>query len=185
MIVVTITGIFMVINYLLIYTLGFIYISNSGSANAQPPWMFLPLGILLECWIEHVSFGLIYVMFTFPTSIFYRGVPGFATDCPCGVWCRGLNHFLVTIHNSNWINIGYIARARVIQYQFNVRWAECLLIIGRGCFSPGFSWILDSLIGLWTGIRSVGFWVPETPGFVSWPRQMFPLPGHIIINKIA
>ena len=29
-------------------------------------------------------------MFTFPTRIFYRRVPGFATDCPCGVWCRGL-----------------------------------------------------------------------------------------------
>ena len=28
---------------------------------------------------------------TFPTRTFYRGVPGFATDCPCGVWCRGLN----------------------------------------------------------------------------------------------
>ena len=31
-----------------------------------------------------------YVMFTFPTRIFYRAVPGFATDCLCGVWCRGL-----------------------------------------------------------------------------------------------
>ena len=29
-------------------------------------------------------------MFTFPTRIFYRGVAGFATDCPCSVWCRGL-----------------------------------------------------------------------------------------------
>ena len=28
------------------------------------------------------------VMFTSPTMIFYRGVPGFATDCPCGVWCH-------------------------------------------------------------------------------------------------
>ena len=28
--------------------------------------------------------------FTLSTKIFYRGVPGFATDCPCGVWCRGL-----------------------------------------------------------------------------------------------
>ena len=54
------------------------------------PWMFLPLDILLEYWIEHVAFGLVYVMFTFPTRIFYRGVPGFATDCPCGVWCCGL-----------------------------------------------------------------------------------------------
>ena len=32
----------------------------------------------------------LYVMFTFLTRIFYRGVPGFATDCPWGVWCRGL-----------------------------------------------------------------------------------------------
>ena len=34
MIVVTITGIFMAINHLLIYTLGFLYIGNSGSVNA-------------------------------------------------------------------------------------------------------------------------------------------------------
>ena len=27
--------------------------------------MFLPLDILFEYWIEHVSFGLLYVMFTF------------------------------------------------------------------------------------------------------------------------
>ena len=81
MIVVTITGIFMAINYLLIYTLGFLYISNSGSANAQlPAWMFLPLDILLEYWIEHLSLRLFYVMFTFPTRIFCRGVPVFATD---------------------------------------------------------------------------------------------------------
>ena len=37
MIVVTIIGIFMAIDYLLIYTLGFLYISNSGFANAQLP----------------------------------------------------------------------------------------------------------------------------------------------------
>ena len=30
----------MAINYLLIYTLGFLYISNSGSANAQIPGCF-------------------------------------------------------------------------------------------------------------------------------------------------
>ena len=40
--------------------------------------------------IGHIFFGLLYVMFTFPTRIIYRGVPGFATDCPSGVWCRGL-----------------------------------------------------------------------------------------------
>ena len=89
MTVVTIIGIFMTINYLFIYTLGFLYISSSGSANAQlhgcfRPWTF---SFLL---IEHISFGLLYVMFTFPTRILYRGVPGFATDCLCGVCCRGL-----------------------------------------------------------------------------------------------
>ena len=40
MIVVTIIGIFMAINYLLIYTLGFLYISSSGSASAQLPGCF-------------------------------------------------------------------------------------------------------------------------------------------------
>ena len=59
--------------------------------------MLPPLDILLEYWIEHVSFGLLYVMFTFPTRIFYRGVPGFATDCPCGVWCRGLTTCLLYV----------------------------------------------------------------------------------------
>ena len=57
-------------------------------------WMFLPLDILLEYWMEHVSFGLIYVMFTFPTRIFYKGVRGLAPDCPCGVWCRGLTTYV-------------------------------------------------------------------------------------------
>ena len=32
--------------------------------------------------------------FTIPTRIFYRGVPAFATDCPCGGWCRGLTTYL-------------------------------------------------------------------------------------------
>ena len=57
------------------------------------PWMFPPLDILHEYWIEHVSFGLLYVMFTFPTRIFYRVAPGFTTDCPRGVWCRGLTTY--------------------------------------------------------------------------------------------
>ena len=40
MIVVTITEIFMANNYFLNYTLGFIYLSSSGSANAQLPGWF-------------------------------------------------------------------------------------------------------------------------------------------------
>ena len=46
--------------------------------------------IIIEYRIEYVTYRLLYVIFTSPTRIFYRGVPGFATDCPCGVWCRGL-----------------------------------------------------------------------------------------------
>ena len=42
MIVVTIIGIFMAINYLLIYTSGFLYISSFASANAQLPGCFRP-----------------------------------------------------------------------------------------------------------------------------------------------
>ena len=48
------------------------------------PGMFAPLDILLDYLIEHVASGFRYVMFTFPTRVFFRGIPGFATDCPCG-----------------------------------------------------------------------------------------------------
>ena len=74
------------------------------------PWMFPPLNILLEYWIEYVTFGLLYVIFTFPTRIFYRGVPGFATDRPCGVWCRGLTTCLLYVGplfgNLVWMIVG-------------------------------------------------------------------------------
>ena len=59
--------------------------------------MFLPLDILFEYWIENVTFGLQYVMFRFPTRIFYKRVSGFATECPCGVWCRGLTTGLLYV----------------------------------------------------------------------------------------
>ena len=43
------------------------------------------LDIPFDYWIEHVTFGLPYVMFRFSSRMLYRGVPGFATDCPCDV----------------------------------------------------------------------------------------------------
>ena len=42
MIVVTVIRIFMAINYFLNYTLGFLYLNSSGSANAQLPGCFRP-----------------------------------------------------------------------------------------------------------------------------------------------
>ena len=65
--------------------------------KCTPPWMFLPLDIPSEYRPEHVTFGLLCVIFKFPSRIFYRRVPGFATDCPCGVWCRGLTTCLLYV----------------------------------------------------------------------------------------
>ena len=31
---------------------------------------------------------IVCIKFILPTRIYYRGVSGFKTDCPCGVWCR-------------------------------------------------------------------------------------------------
>ena len=65
--------------------------------KCTPPWMFLPLDIPSEYRPEHVTFGLPCVIFKFPSRIFCRRVPGFATDCPCGVWCRGLTTCLLYV----------------------------------------------------------------------------------------
>ena len=45
-----------------------------------------------------------------------------------------------------------------------VRWAECSLVIGTGCWVQVFSLILDSSVGLWVGIQSAG-------EYVSWDFQ--------------
>ena len=45
------------------------------------------------CWDIHT--GPLYVTSTYSYWIFCRGVSGFATDCPCGAWCRGLTACLL------------------------------------------------------------------------------------------
>ena len=77
-----------------------------------PPWMFLPLDLIFDYWIEHVTFGLVCVRFIFSTRIYYRGVPDLATDCPCGVWCHGfitgscmLVHVLEIYSCSGFVNL--------------------------------------------------------------------------------
>ena len=64
-------------------------------------WLSLPefpdvsaLDILLEYSVEHVTFGLLYVIFTFSTRIFYKGVLGFATE---ENRCRGLTTCLLYV----------------------------------------------------------------------------------------
>ena len=56
----------------------------------------------------------IYVTSSYPTWIFCRGVSGFATDCPCDVWCRGLTTCL--------LHVGPSFGNRFL----NTSWAVCL-----------------------------------------------------------
>ena len=65
--------------------------------NTSPPRMFLSLDLLWEYRIQHGAYGPLYVTSSYSTWIFCRGVSGFATDCPCGVWCRGLTTCLLHV----------------------------------------------------------------------------------------
>ena len=94
MIALTIIGIFLATNYSLNCTLDFLYLSSSGSAYAQLPGCFRSWTLP---WILDGTCYLLYVMFAFPTRIYYRGVPGLATDCPYSVWCRGLTTYLLYV----------------------------------------------------------------------------------------
>ena len=65
--------------------------------------MFLDL--LSEYRIQHGADWPLYVTSSYSTWIFCRGVSGFATDCPCGVWCRELTTCLLHVGPpfGNWI----------------------------------------------------------------------------------
>ena len=58
--------------------------------NPSHPRMFLSLDLLSEYRIQHGAIGPLYVTSSYSTWIICKGVSGFATDCPCDVWCRGL-----------------------------------------------------------------------------------------------
>ena len=62
------------------------------------PGCFCPWTLILwEYRIQHGANGPLYVTSNYWTWIFCRGVSGFATDCPCGVWCRGLTTCLLHV----------------------------------------------------------------------------------------
>ena len=61
--------------------------------NPSPPKMFLSLDLLSEYRIQHGAIRPLYVISSFSTWIFCRGGLGFATDCPCDVWCRWKSSF--------------------------------------------------------------------------------------------
>ena len=63
--------------------------------NTSPLRMFLSLDFLWEYRIQHGANGPLYVTSSYSTWLFCRGVSGFATHCPCGVWCHGLTTCLL------------------------------------------------------------------------------------------
>ena len=65
--------------------------------NPAPPRMFLSLDLLSEYRIQRGAIGPLYVTFSYSTWVFCRRVSGFATDCPCDVWCRGLTTCLLHV----------------------------------------------------------------------------------------
>ena len=65
--------------------------------NPSPPRISLSLDLLSEYRIQHCAIGPLCVTSSYSTWIFCRGVSGFATDCPCGVWCRGLTTCLLHV----------------------------------------------------------------------------------------
>ena len=65
--------------------------------NPSPPRMFLSLDLLSEYRIQHGAVGPLYVTSSYSNWIFCMGVSGFATACPCDVWCRGLTTCLLHI----------------------------------------------------------------------------------------
>ena len=58
---------------------------------------FTNMDLLSEYRIQHGAIEPLYVKSSNSTWIFCRGVSGFATDCPCDVWCRGLNTCLLHV----------------------------------------------------------------------------------------
>ena len=57
----------------------------------------LPLDLLSDYRIQHGAIGPLYVTSSNSTWIYCRGVSGFATDCPCGVWWCGLTTYLLCV----------------------------------------------------------------------------------------
>ena len=97
MIVVTIIGILMAIILILNYTLRLSVTKYLWFCKCAHSWKFPPLDIPFAYWIGHLTVKLLWFMFRFSTRIIYRIIPGFVTDCPCGVWCRGLTTHLLYV----------------------------------------------------------------------------------------
>ena len=63
---------------------------------------FLHLSFLLEHWIKHGTFGILYVKSMLSARIFYRRNPGFEIFLPCGVWYRGITTCSPYVSPTSW-----------------------------------------------------------------------------------
>ena len=78
--------------------LGFLKLSDPGSTKAHLPGCFRPWTFSLNIWLNMLPSDC----FMSCLHVCYRVVPGFATDCSCGVWCRGLATCLLYIGPLFW-----------------------------------------------------------------------------------
>ena len=70
--------------------------------HLSPQGCFAPLDLVSEYRIQHDTIGPLYNTSRYSTRILYRGVSGFATDWPCGVWCRELTTCLLYVGPLFW-----------------------------------------------------------------------------------
>ena len=76
--------------------LGFLWLSSSYSANMHLPGCFrLGHSLWILDWTCYL--GLLHVTLRFSTRIFYTGIPGVTTDCPCVVCWRGLTSCILYV----------------------------------------------------------------------------------------
>ena len=101
-----------------------------------PPRMFLSLDLLSEYRIKHGGIGPLYVTSGYSTWIFCRGVSGFATDCPCDVWCRGLTTCL--------LHVGPSFGKQQLGYRFDIMYIFIFLYF---CMQLYMSWYIISSFG--------------------------------------
>ena len=66
------------------------------------PGCFCPWNFFQNIGFNMVLSDPLYVTSSYPTWILSRGVSGFATECTCDVWCRGLTICLLACWSTFW-----------------------------------------------------------------------------------
>ena len=143
--------------------------------NPSPPRMFLSLDLLLESRIQHGAIGPLYVTSSYSIWIFCRGVSGFATDCPCEVWCRGLTTCLLHVgppFGNRFLNISW---AVGLTY-----WVVYLHLYVFGHIQLYISWYIISFLAL-SLLLKYSLFFSSTPVLTSSIDAVFVLSILIVL----